>query len=408
MKKILIAIIILINSINVNAQYASEYDSGYVVKLNEDGKKYIRFILSGQAWFQDFEGKNPNDGFSVKRARLIAYSQINDNFLILTHFGANGISDNNLSTMGKGNDVQIFLHEMILQFKVNEYLTLGGGLHNYGGISRGNGQGSINMLTLDNNRADWSTLGLSDQYSNHLGMFAKGRISKFNYRFSISDATVSTLDGDSNTLVNIGEEKYLGKALLGKSKYAYSGYVDYQFYDQESNLLPYRVGTYLGSKKIFNIGAGFFNQNDAIVENINEVLISKDVNHFAIDAFYDAPIGKSSSITTYLKYQKSDMGNNYLQGNVVGNGNQFSGHVGYLIPKKIEEGKSKYKNRFQPYTAYSYRNFSGLNKPAHDLKIGTNWYIDGLNAKITVEYQKLFNTPANANEIFTLQAMILL
>ena len=166
MKKLLLAISFFI-SININAQYATEYDGGYVVKLNDDGKKYIRFILFGQAWFQDYEGYNQNDGFSVKRARLIAYSQLNEKFMILTHFGANGISDNNLSPMGKGNDVQIFLHEMILQYKVTDFLYLGGGLHNYGGISRGNGQGSINMLTLDNNRADWSTLGLSDQYSNH-------------------------------------------------------------------------------------------------------------------------------------------------------------------------------------------------------------------------------------------------
>jgi len=407
MKKVFFGLLFLSSFIS-NAQYASEYDSGYVVKLNDDGKKYIRFILFGQTWFQDYEGKNVNDGFSIKRARLIAYSQINDRFMILTHFGANGIADNNLSTMGKGADVQLFLHEMILQFKVTDYLSLGGGLHNYGGISRGNGQGSINMLTLDNNRSDWSTLGLSDQYLNHLGMFAKGKIDKFNYRFSISDATISTLDGDVNTVLNPGEEKYLGKALLGTAKYAYSGYVDYQFLDQESNLLPYRVGTYLGSKNIFNIGTGFLTHNKAIVKNENGNLVSKNVNHFAIDAFYDAPIGKSSSLTAYAKYQYSDMGDNYLQGNVVGNGNQFNTHVGYLIPKDVKEGVSPYKNRFQPYVAYSYRDFTGLNKPADDLKIGTNWYIDGLNAKVTVEYQKIFNLPKNADQVFTIQAMILL
>lgn len=407
MKKLLLALF-LFSTLSIKAQYASEYESGYVVKLNDDGKKYIRFILFGQAWFQDYEGHNQNDGFSVKRARLIAYSQLNDKFMILTHFGANGISDNNLSPMGKGNDVQIFLHEMILQYKVTDFLSLGGGLHNYGGISRGNGQGSINMLTLDNNRSDWSTLGLSDQYLNHLGMFAKGKIDKFNYRFSISDAVVSTLDGDSNTILNPGEEKYLGKALLQKAKYAYSGYVDYQFLDQESNLLPYRVGTYLGSKKIFNIGAGFFSQNDAIVENLNGNLISKDAKHYALDLFYDAPIGESSSITAYAKFQNSDLGDRYLQGFVVGNGNQFSGHVGYLIPKKIKEGESKYKNRFQPYIAYSTRDFTGLDKAANDFKLGTNWYIDGLNAKITVEYQKSNYLPKNASQVFTIQAMILL
>lgn len=410
MKKLLVALTLFttLGVSNVDAQFASEYDGGLVVKLNPEGNKYIRFLLWGQTWFQDYEGKHANDGFSIKRARVLAYSQINDRFMILTHFGANGIYDNNLNPTGKNTDVSFFLHEMFLQYKVTNNLALGAGLNNFGGISRGNGQGSINMLTLDNNRADWTTLGLSDQFANHLGVFAKGRLGKLNYRLSVSDALTNTLDGNAGTPVALGQEKYLGKAILGKGKYAVSGYFDYQFLDQESNFLPYRVGTYLGTKKVFNLGAGFFNHNDAIVRNENNNLVSDDVTHFAIDAFYDAPIGTSSSITAYAKFQNSNMGENYLQGNVVGDGNQFSGHVGYLLPKKVEEGKSKFRNRIQPYVGYSYRDFKGLIEPANELKVGGNWYIDGQNAKISIEYQKSFDQPSHLDDMFTLQAMILL
>lgn len=410
MKKLLLSLSLL-STIGISmakAQYASEYDGGLVVKLNEDGSKFVRFILWGQTWFQDYEGKNVNDGFSIKRARVLAYSQINDRFMILTHFGANGIYDHNLTPTGKSNDVTFFLHEMFLQYKVTNNLAIGAGINNYGGISRGNGQGSINMLTLDNNRADWTTLGLSDQFANHLGMFAKGRIGKLNYRVALSDALTNTLDGNSTTVIQNGQEKYLGKAILGEGKYAVSGYFDYQFLDQESNALPYRVGTYLGAKKVFNIGAGFFNQSNAIVKRENENLIGEDVTHLAVDAFYDAPIGKSSSITAYAKYQNSDMGDSYLQGNVVGSGNQFSGHVGYLLPKNTEEGQHKYRNRIQPYVGYSYRDFKGLVKPANELKLGGNWYIDGQNSKISIEYQKSFDQPKHLDDMITIQAMILL
>ncbi|MDM1062022.1 hypothetical protein HXZ62_05500 [Empedobacter falsenii] len=410
MKKFFVALALLsiFGATELKAQYASEYDGGLVVKLNPEGSKYVRFILWGQTWFQDYEGKHANDGFSIKRARVLAYSQINDRFMILTHFGANGIYDNNLSPMGKSTDVSFFLHEMFLQYKVTNNLAIGAGVHNFGGISRGNGQGSINMLTLDNNRADWSTLGLSDQFSNHLGMFAKGRIGKLNYRLALSDAITNTLDGNSSTVLQNGQEKYLGKAILGEGKYAVSGYFDYQFLDQESNALPYRVGTYLGTKKVFNIGAGFFNQSNAIVKKENDNLIGENVTHLAVDAFYDAPIGKSSSITAYAKYQNSDMGENYVQGNVVGDGNQFSGHVGYLLPKNIKEGEGKFRNRIQPYVGYSYRDFKGLVKPANELKLGGNWYIDGQNAKISVEYQKSFDQPKHMDDMITIQAMILL
>lgn len=407
MKKIFLSLTLLC-SLTIKAQYASEYNSGNTIKLNTEGSKYIRFILFGQTWFQDYEGRNANDGFSVKRARIIAYSQLNDRFMLLTHFGVNGVYDNNLSPMGKSNDVAFFLHEMSVQFKVNDYLYLGGGIHNYGGISRGNGQGTINMLTLDNNRADWATLGLSDQNSNHLGMFAKGNIGKLNYRLSIHDALTNTLDGNAATEILEGQEKYLGKAILGTGKYAFSGYFDYQFLEKESNTLPYRVGTYLGSKKVFNVGAGFFNQNKAILKNEEGTLVAKNASHIAIDAFYDHPVGTSSSITAYAKYQHSQMGDNYLQGNIAGTGNQFSTHIGYLIPKEVEDTKNQYRNRLQPYVAYSYRDFEGLRKAASELKIGGNWYIDGQNAKISIEYQQAFDQPTNADGMFTLQAMILL
>lgn len=407
MKKLLCALMI-ISSATLKAQYASEYDGGMVVKLNEDGSKYMRFLLFGQTWFQDYEGTNSNDGFSIKRARMIAYSQLNDRFLLLTHFGANGIYDQNLAPTGKNSEVSFFLHEMLVQYKVTNNLSIGAGIHNYGGISRANGQGTINMLTLENNRADWSTFGLSDQFTNHLGIYAKGRFNKLNYRFSISDALVNTLDGNTTTEVALNEEKYLGKALLNKGKYAFSGYVDYQFLDQESNMLAYRVGTYLGAKKVFNIGAGFFQQNKAIVKNTNNTLAPKNVTHAAVDVFYDAPIGESAALTFYSKYQYSKMGEAYLLNNVVGTGNQISGHIGYLIPKNNTDTKNKYKNRMQPYLAYSYRDFKRLNEAAKEIRLGTNWYVDGQNAKLSIEYQHAFDQPTQKDGMLTLQAMILL
>lgn len=390
-------------------QYAAEYDSGMVVKLNESGSKYFRLLLWGQSWFQDYEGTNANDGLSLRRGRLLAYSQVNKRFMVLTHFGVNSITHNNMTPMGKSDDVQLFLHEMFMQFNVNDNLAIGSGLHFYGGISRLNGQGTINMLTIDNNRSSWSTLGLSDMFASHLGIFAKGRLGKLNYRLSLSDAAVNTLDGNGSTVLNPGDERYLGKALTGKGKYLLSGYFDYQFLDQESNALSYRVGSYLGGKKVFNLGAGFLNHSDAIARNENDVIVTDDVRHFALDVFYDAPLGgRNASVTAYAKFQNSKMGQDYIQGNVVGDGNQFYAHLGYLLPKCISEGVSKAKNRFQPYAAYSHRDFNALPVPAKELKLGSTWYIDGHNARISVEYQKNFHSPVNMDDMITVQAMILL
>ncbi|UYW01236.1 hypothetical protein K5I29_12410 [Flavobacterium agricola] len=392
------------------SQYADEYNSGMVFKMNEDGSKYTRAMLWGQAWFQDYEGRNPNDGFSVKRARILMYSQLNDRFFILTHFGVNGINANNLTPDGKTTDVTFFLNEMFLQYKVNQYLNIGGGLSNWGGISRLNGQGSINMLTLDNNRNSTVTSGLSDQLGSQLGIFFNGVVGKVNYRFTIADALVNTLDTNTPLPLQPNEEKYLGRKLLDKGKYVFAGYVDYQFLEKENLSLPYRVGTYLGSKKVFNVGAGFFTHADAIVKaNENGELSTYGVTHLNVDAFYDSPIGNNNAaITAYAQFQNSKMGDNYVYQTAVGNGNTFYTHVGYLIAKDVKDEKERLRNRWQPYVAYSHRNFTALPKVAQDIKVGVNFYLDGHNAKITAEYLNSPNLPKNNQNVFTLQAMILL
>jgi len=409
MKKLLSFSFLLITTTSMFGQYGDEYKAGMVIKMNEEGTKTTRILLWGQVLFQDFEGNNKNDGFSVKRARILLHSQINDRFFIVSHFGVNGLNSNNLSPIGKSDDAQLFMHEMFLQFKVNDYLNIGAGLHNWGGISRLNGQGTINMLPLDNNRSSWSTIGLSDQYASNLGIFFNGNIKKFFYRFNISDALVKTLD--FNTSLEINEEKYLGKYLLNTGKYSYSGYVDYQFLDTENLKLPYRVGTYLGARKVFNLGIGFFNQPNAIAQmDNNQNLTAAGVSHLNFDIFFDSPLGtNNAALTVYAQIQNSNMGNNYIYSDIVGNGNQFYGQVGYLLGKKTKENNlDKYKNRFQPYLAYSYRNFTALPEAAQDLKVGFNYFLDGHNAKLTLEYQHQTHLPVNNRNVLSIQAALLL
>lgn len=388
-------------------QFADEYKGGFNIKFNQDGSKYLRLVSWGQFWIQDAEGNSPNDGISIRRARVLMYSQINKRFIIVTHFGLNSLNDNNLSPVGKSNDAHLFLHDAWGEFTITKQLQVGIGLHYWNGVSRINAASTLNFLTMDNNRASWSTLGLTDQFGRHLGVYAKGKLGKLNYSLSVNDALTNTSDGNANTPLAPGQEKYLGKALLNKGKYALAGYFDYQFLDQEANLLPYRVGSYLGTKSVFNIGAGFFHHANGIAYNNNGSLEGKNVSHLGLDAYYDAPIGATgSALTAYALYQHSSMGDSYLNGRTNGNGSQFYAHVGYLIPKQSES--EPFRNRFQPYLAYSHRDFKGLPEAAKEFRIGTNWYIDGQNARLTVEYQKALDLPKPQDDQITIQAMIYL
>jgi hypothetical protein len=126
--------------------------------------------------------------FNVRRARVLMYAQINKDFLILTHFGLNSLNANNLTPTVKGESSQFFLHDLWTQYSLGTDHAIGGGLHYWNGISRLNNQSTLNIMTLDNQRQAWATLGLSDQFARHIGFYAKGAIDKFQYRVSINEA----------------------------------------------------------------------------------------------------------------------------------------------------------------------------------------------------------------------------
>ena len=256
-------------------------------------------------------------------------------------------------------------------------------------------------MTLDNNRQSWSTLGLTDQFARHLGVFAKGKFGKLQYRVAINDAITNGLDARNPD--NGGAAVYGGKRLLGSKDAgkAYAGYFEYNFLDQESNFLPFKVGSYLGGKKIFNVGAGFFmHPNGSVVADGSGNLSGEDVSIFAIDAFYDAPLGDDgSAITAYATYQSNDYGKDY-QFSAYGTGSMVYGHVGYVF------AGDKSKTRYQPYIAYASNSYDALDDNRNVFSVGANAFMSGHNSKLTLEYKN--QKFGESTGTLSLQAMIYL
>ena len=106
--KLLIAIAVLTcTSLMAQEKTNSEPDRIYKplkVNLNKDGSKYVRFILWNQIWAttnnlntaEDSDWEVNQVNFSLRRSRMLAYAQISDRFLILTHFGLNNLSAGNM------------------------------------------------------------------------------------------------------------------------------------------------------------------------------------------------------------------------------------------------------------------------------------------------------------------------
>lgn len=185
MKKLLLIAGILFSAYSFS-QGSPDYGAGMKFNLNEDGSKYMRVIAWGQMWGQ-YNDNLPDDKkaieFSTRRARILTYAQITPKFLVLTHFGLNSLNADNMSPVGKGESSQLFFHDFWVQYALGKNHAIGSGLHYWNGISRLNSQGTLNFMTLDNNRQSWATLGLSDQFARHQGVYAKVHLENFNIEF---------------------------------------------------------------------------------------------------------------------------------------------------------------------------------------------------------------------------------
>ena len=155
------------------------------LKLDDSGHKYIRFIVWHQHWTVTnnlaVDDATLQLTHLARRSRFLAYAQISPRFLVLTHFGLNNLTPNNLTSLGNNGDAaQLFLHDAWTEFKVSndKALYIGGGLHYWKGLTRLSNQSTLNFMTMDNPRpfVHWHSLALTDQFARPQGMYAKGEL----------------------------------------------------------------------------------------------------------------------------------------------------------------------------------------------------------------------------------------
>ena len=409
----LLCFFMLFVSIVVHAQSeTSEVDHSYKplkVNLDESGSKYVRFILWHQQWLQtnNREGDaNLQLSSFARRSRVLAYAQVSPKFLILTHFGLNNLNNGNLTSLGNNGDAaQFFLHGAWTEFKVSSgnELFVGSGLHYWKGLTRLSNQSTLNFMTMDNPRpfVHWHSLGITDQFARHMGVYAKGQIGQFDYRIAMNNplnpanslggganfgaafpgaaASDITYDGAANTDT---DNDLTGNTLV-------EGYFRYNLFDSESTKLPYQVGTYFGKKEILGIGVGFFSHANGAYNNATNE--HENVFHIAGDIFYDAPIF-GGALNAYLSFISFNYGDNYVS-RWVGTGTNLYGHVGYFVEDL----------KIMPYVAFQSGNYEALQDNINSLDIGVNYYVNGHHAKITLEYHTIRNdfrdAPATGGDV---------
>ncbi len=432
MKKILTFIGLALISASLYSQGSPDYGSGLKLNLNPEGDKYVRFILWNQIWLRNTE-MNPGTMVSDeatkntwnignRRLRALAYAQITKRYMVLMHFGINnqtfinGGAPGTTGTGGYGNGKkpQMFFHDawneyaVVLPGEAGEFsLSLGAGLHYYMGLSRMTMASTLNFLTVDSPIFTWPLIDNSDQFARQMGMFAKGKYGKFEYRFSLNKpfaTNIAPVDV-TNPAARVAVDNN------GNPEFSKAGYVEYQFLDSESNLLPFKVGSYLGTKRVFNLGAGFYHQKDGTRTSVNSQIEKHDIALYAVDAFADLPLGNAKNkmaLSAYAGFYNYNFGPNYLRnlgimnvgsndpnfigdkaiagaGNLqpmIGSGNIYYLQAGLLLPSNAD----KPKIRIQPFASYTNKNFKALENSSSQFDIGANWFIDGHHAKLTTQY----------------------
>ncbi|WP_245327861.1 hypothetical protein [Hymenobacter fodinae] len=426
---------------------SAPYGAGMKVNLSPDGSKYLRFLTWHQVYTRYTENNTgtlrapgkPQKGqldFGLRRSRLVILAQLNPRFVIYTHLGINNQNavGGGLTPTVDGKKPQFFIHEAVTEYKVNKYLSLGGGLHYLNGISRLTSASTVNILPIDLPLTNFPTIEATDQFARWLGVYAKGRINKLDYRFSVSDpfltnqASTPLSLGTSATVGGVTTNTGTGVAAYNpqNTSHVYQGYVSYNFLEPEANLLPYFVGTYLGAKRVFSVGAGFLYNKDAMYSRPTSSAVTvtpavsadpfglvgttkHSMKMFGVDAFYDVPLDTAArtALTLYGVYYNYNMGPNHVRfigpenpgygaaptrGNAVpqsGTGNSFYGQAGFLLPERLLGPKA----RLQPYVAYLHSDYEGLHYTNGDTKAvnvydaGVNVLLDGHNAKVTLNYR---------------------
>jgi hypothetical protein len=395
------------------------------LSLNADGSRYMKLTLLNQAWARYnqsntgtrlFGESTPNTfDIGIRRFRLQFFGQLTDRVFIYSQVGLNNF--NYLSDRKAG----FFVHDATGDYAlVKGKLSLGLGLSGWSGLARFASPSAGTILGVDAPLIEQSTNDVNDQFLRKLSFYAKGKLNKLDYRLGVvspmafqrSPGYVATVSANAN---------FSGRPPQPQ----FQGYLQWQFKDQESNQTPYAAGTYLGKKRVLNVGAGFVVQPEAMwyrADNGRDTL-TQAMKQFAADIFYDAPTDTTQgapSVSFYATAMYLDFGPRYLRNNgpmnpaaggtvpanvLNGPGNAFpqygSGPVLYAqLGYKLRD-KLLGETTFMPYLSYQYSRYQRLSDDLHYFDAGVSWLLAGHTSKFTLSYQNrpVYLTQANGDNL---------
>jgi len=232
-----------------------------IVYLDEERQRYLKFGTYVQVWAR-YTDMNPgsvtSDGglvqdsatdISIRRFRASMDAQFTEHAMGYIQLGLNNLN------FQSERRTSVDLLDAYAEYKFSKAFAIGGGKSAWNGLSRYSAPSPSRSLTLDIPLVALPTLNITDDLLRNLGVWFKGQVSRLDYRaiafkpFSVDDAEPRE---DMAEFIDDG---------LGNAG-AVSAYLKWQFFEHESNRLPFSPGTYLARKKVLAVGAGYEFQGD--------------------------------------------------------------------------------------------------------------------------------------------------
>ncbi len=370
-------------------------DSTHFVRINGMVQPWLMVNESNPGTTINGEPQNTSVNVGLRRLRFQLTAQITDRALFYAQFGENNF--NAFYNSGGNRKLSAFFHDAVGEYRLSKgnELKVGMGLTIANGLSRFSQPSVATIMTTDVPVFAQATVDQTDEFSRKLSVLARGQIGALDYRFVLSDPFVIQSNGAAPPPLGAAATF----AQMGHSL-QYQGYVIWQFLDQEPHLTPYMAGTYLGKKKVFNIALGGIYQPRATWRTGTSAADTtyEDMKLFAIESFYDAPVGESGqAISAYAGYFHTDYGTNYLRYNgalnpgqspsygnglpMFGTGNVVYSQFGYFIPHVIEGTTG-----LMPYVSATLANYDKLQHVISDTyAVGCSLLLAGHNAKFSVD-----------------------
>ncbi len=369
-----------------------------LLPLNESGSHFLKATVLNQVWVR-FNQNNPGslvNGFAqnnvfdvgIRRLRIQLYGQLTDKIFLYTQFGQNNFGTQSPRFQGA------FFHDALVEHKViDRNLSIGAGLSAWGGYLRFSSPAAGSIMGLDAPLYQQPTNSTTDQFLRKLGIYAKGKLGKLDYRVMLASPMAAS--NSSSKLPAISPSSNFS---LKPAKNQLQAYLQYQFFDEENNLTPYNAGTYYGKKRVLNIGAGFVHQADAMWHLEGKDTVSVNMDLVGVDVFYDAPISveKGNAISLYGAYSHNNFGQNYLRANnalnpangsenlsiISGSGNSFpmlgTGNTLFVqAGYKLKSNLLPNQGSLQIFASAQSSNFKALNEAMNLYTGGVSWLIHG-------------------------------